>query len=81
MSIFNMKENRYNVYIDKKYWGQFSSTKNEIAFQAEMQEQLKHLHALNMSEEGAIEYRKRYENATVYVYFTGEKILHLDKKD
>ncbi len=71
--------NHYNVFIDKKGWGQFNSNKNKEDFQKEMQEKLKHLHPLNMSDEGAIEYRKRYENSIVYVYISGEKITHLDK--
>jgi len=67
----------YNVYIDQKHWGQFSSVKTIESFQEEMQENLKHLHPLNMSDESVIEYRKRYENSSVYVYHSGEKAVHL----
>lgn len=69
---------RFSVYIDQKFWGNFTSTKNKADFQKEMQEQLKHLHPINMSDEGAIEYRKRYENSIVHVYPIGEKALHLN---
>ena len=44
-----------------------------------MQENLKHLHPLNMSDEQAIEYRKRYVNSVIHVYDSGEKELHLEK--
>ena len=74
-----MSKSSYNVYIDQKYWGQFSSDKGKEAFQNEMQENLKHLHPINMSEAGAIEYRKRYENSTVFVYRSGEKAIHVKK--
>ena len=69
--------NSFNVYIDKSYWGWFRSNKTELEFQKEMQEQLTKLQPLNMSEEGVIEYRKRFENSFVYVYRVGEKITHL----
>ena len=69
----------YIVYIDQKQWGQFSSDKTKEDFREEMQERLKHLHPLNMSEENAVEYRKRYEGATVYVYKSGEKHEHLNR--
>ena len=72
--------NRYNVYIDQRYWGGFNSDKSVNNFQKEMQENLKHLHPINMSDEGAIEYRKRYENSIVYVYKSGDKATHLEKK-
>lgn len=65
------------VYIDQKQWGQFSSPKSKGSFKKEMQENLKHLHPLNMSDKNAIEYRKKYENSIVYVYRSGEKISHL----
>ena len=74
-----MERTNYNVYIDQRYWGQFTSTKRKEAFRGEMQENLKHLHPINMSEEGAIEYRKRYENSTVYVYYSYERATHLEK--
>lgn len=74
-----MNTNSYTVYIDDRYWGQFNSKKCTKPFRAEMQEALKHLHPINMSDEGAIEYRKRYENSTVYVYPSGEKITHLEE--
>ncbi len=69
----------YIVYINQKQWGQFSSDKTKEDFREEMQEQLKHLHPLNMSEENAVEYRKRYEGAIVYVYEGGEKHKHLNR--
>lgn len=71
-------KNDYSVYIDQKHWSNFSSVKSQIEFQKEMQEQLKHLHPLNMSDEGVIEYRKRYENSIVHVYKSGEKVTHLN---
>lgn len=71
--------NRYTVYIDQSQWGSFSSNKNKEEFRKEMQEQLKHLHPLNMSEQGVIEYRKRYENSTVYVYLSSEVTTHIKK--
>lgn len=71
-------ENTYIVYIDHRYWGMFRSEKSKPKFRDEMQENLKHLHPINMSDEGAIEYRKRYENSTVYVYNSGEKTTHLE---
>ncbi len=70
-------ENNYVVYIDNSYWGQFTSKKSKSNFRDEMQESLKKLHPINMSDEGAIEYRKRYENSTVYVYNSGEKATHI----
>jgi hypothetical protein len=70
--------NNYQVYIDSRFWGNFKSTKSKSTFRDEMQENLKTLHPLNMSEEGAIEYRKRYENSTVHVYNIGDKITHIN---
>jgi len=70
-------ESLYVVYIDQLQWGQFHSKKSKEEFRKEMQENLKHLHPINMSDEGAIEYRKRYENSIVYVYESGEKAIHL----
>lgn len=67
----------YSVFIDQKHWGNFTSNKNKYDFRDEMQEQLKHLHPINMSDETAIEYRKRFENSIVYVYKSGEKPEHL----
>lgn len=67
----------YKVYIDKIFWGTFKSEKSKELFKLEMQENLKHLHPLNMSDEAAIEYRKRYVNSVIYVYDIGEKELHL----
>jgi hypothetical protein len=71
---------KYNVYIDQKRWGSFDSPKSKEDFQKEMQEQLKHLHPLNMSEKGAKEYRKRYENSTVYVYGAYDEVTHLEEE-
>jgi hypothetical protein len=56
----------YNVYIDSKYWGSFTSNKPKNEFQKEMQANLKTLAPINMSPEGIIEYRKRFENSTVW---------------
>jgi antirestriction protein len=64
----------YHVYIDEKYWGNFKSSKSKSDFRNEMQDSLKNLHPINMSEEGAIEYRKRYENSTVHVLTTMDLI-------
>jgi len=69
----------YLVYIDQKFWGTFKADKSKNLFRVQMQESLKHLHPINMSDEGAIEYRKRYENSVVHVYEIGEKVLHLEK--
>lgn len=71
--------NCYSVYIDQNLWGQFHSEKSKEDFRNEMQENLKKLHPLNMSDEGAIEYRKRYVNSIVHVYGTGEKPTHIIK--
>jgi hypothetical protein len=72
---------RYNVYIDQVRWGSFDSPKSKEEFQKEMQEQLKHLHPLNMSEKGAIEYRKRYENSIVYVYGAYDEVTHIKEDE
>jgi hypothetical protein len=69
---------KFNVYIDRVYWGVFSSELSKDKFRDEMQENLKKLHPINMSEQGAIEYRKRFANSTVYVYRVGEKITHFN---
>ena len=68
------KVHTYKVYFDQMNRGWFESTKSKEEFRKEMQESLKHLHPLNMSDENAIEYRKRFENLTVYVYLTGEEV-------
>ena len=63
-----MEKQKYSVYIDRRWWGNFTSTKNKKDFREEMQENLKKLHPINMSEEGAIEYRKRFENSKIFVF-------------
>ena len=45
------KVHTYKVYFDQMNRGWFESTKSKEEFRKEMQESLKHLHPLNMSDE------------------------------
>lgn len=57
----------YMVYIDDKVWGEFTSNLPKEEFEKEMQNRLLDMHPLNMSDDGAEEYRSRYKNSKVTV--------------
>lgn len=56
--------NRYTVYVNGNWFAEKEAANNEQAIQM-VRDQIKQLHPLNMSNEGAIEYRKRYENKPI----------------
>lgn len=66
MKTNSMKENlfTYTTYMDGVFFAH-KKAKDEQDAIAQADEQRKNLHPLNMSDEGAKEYRKRFENCLI----------------